>query len=194
MVHGQCRNQEHYILNEDSKHELLEQAVRQEGGVDRGSACEGSNYARGQTICEGSNYNFSHRGGAQRAFGRRCEAAQQVRTCEPPCRFYVHSPFRQPERARSVEAERSDKASAESTGARPHWSPLSPAGLEIPRLNRSLVACPSESHGGRGRPDGVCELGGPLLLGPVARMEGTGGGSLGASLHKVKKEGRPFPA
>jgi hypothetical protein len=38
------------------------------------------------------------------------------------------------------------------------------------------------------------EVGGPLLLGPVARMQGAAGGSLGASLHKVKKEGRRFPA
>jgi hypothetical protein len=46
-----------------------------------------------------------------------------------------------------------------------------------------------------GGPRGVCELGWPLLLGPVAKMQGTAGGSFGASLHKVKKEaGRFQPA
>jgi hypothetical protein len=66
-------------------------------------------------------------------------------------------------------------------GRQPLWPPLFPAGLGTPRLDGSFVACRPERRGGRGKPDGVCELGGPMLLAPVAKMQGTGGGSFGAS-------------
>ncbi len=102
--------------------------------------------------------------------------------------------FRSDPLARRAKAERSGSCGGESGGA----GPLRPvpflAGVEIPWLDGPLVACRPERHGGRGNPDGVCELGGPLLFAPVAKVQGTGGGSLGASFHKVKEEGRPFPA
>jgi hypothetical protein len=141
-----------------------------------------------------SGHNFSLGGGPAAGFQRPSEAAQQVGTCEPPHRFHSDFPSRLPERARSVKAKRSDNASVVSRVARLLWSPLSPASLEFPGLDGSLVACRPERHSGHGKPDRVSKLGGPLFLSPVAEMLGTGDGSLGAGFHRVKKEGRPFPA
>ena len=144
---------------------------------------------------EGSDYNFSLRGGTQGTLQRPNEAprgrseSMHLRSTMAFSRSLSFALVGRKARKPSIAT-----ATAGSPEGQGPSSPLFSARVEIPRLNGSPIACGPERHGGHCKPDRVCELGGPLLLAPVAKMQGTGGGSLGAGFHKVKKEGRPFPA
>ncbi len=117
-----------------------------------------------------------------------------MRSCEPPCRFHIDSPFRPPERARRVKAERSDDDGGEARRAKPLWS------LAI--LGRLGNATAGQAGGplGSGAPRRVRQARSRMRAGRAtagcARRENArcGAGSLGASLHRVKKEVTPFPA
>jgi len=144
---------------------------------------------------EGSDYNFSLRGGTQGTLQRPNEAprgrseSMHLRSTMAFSRSLSFALVGRKARKPSIAT-----ATAGSPEGQGPSSPLFSARVEIPRLNGSPIACGPERHGGHCKPDRVCELGGPLLLAPVAKMQGTGGGSLGAGFHKVKKEGRPFAA
>ncbi len=84
--------------------------------------------------------------------------------------------FRSGPPARRAKAERSGSHGGGPKGRQPLWSRPLLAGVEIPRLNGSLVALCPWRHGRHGKPDGVCGLGGPLLFAPVAKVQGAVGG------------------